>query len=79
MKEEIMLVYTGSEVEAMYIVEILNENGIGAMKHNRLRSSIDAGWADGSPEDAVQVFVEDFNFEKASKILEEYFKSRDVK
>lgn len=79
MKNEIMLVYTGSEVEAMYVMEILSENGVGAMKHNRLRSSVDAGWADGSPEDAVQIFVEKFNFEKASKILDEYFKSRDKK
>lgn len=79
MKEDIALVYTGSQVEAMYVVEILNENGIGAMKHDRLTSSVDAGWADGAPEDAVQVFVEDQNFEKAQKILKEYFDSRDKK
>ncbi|MBN2614940.1 MAG: DUF2007 domain-containing protein [Bacteroidales bacterium] len=79
MKEDISLVYTGSQVEAMYILEILKENGIGAMKHDRLSSSVDAGWADGSPEDAVQVFVEEYNFEKAQKVLKEYFESRDKK
>lgn len=79
MKDDIKLVYTGSEVEAMFIVELLNENGMGAMKRDRLQSSVDAGWADGLPEGSVQVFVEEFNYENAKKFLEDYFKSRDKK
>jgi hypothetical protein len=38
-----------------------------------------AGWADGAPEDAVQVYVETENLEKAKQFLDEYFKSRDSK
>ncbi len=79
MKDDIKLVYTGSSVEAMYIEELLKENGIGTMKMDRLQSSVDAGWADGMPEDSVQIFVENQNFDKANKVLEEYFKSRDKK
>lgn len=79
MKDDIKLVYVGSEVEAMFVIEILKENGIGAMKRDRLQSSVDAGWAQGLPEDSVQVFVEEFNYEEAKKILEEYFSARDKK
>lgn len=79
MKDDIKLVYTGSSVEAMYIEELLKENGIGTMKMDRLQSSVDAGWADGMPEDSVQIFVENQNFDQANKVLEEYFKSRDKK
>ncbi len=76
MSDDIKSVYTGSEVEAMYLEELLKENGIGCIRKNSLKSSIDAGWANGSPEDSTQLFVESFNLEKAKSILDEYFKSR---
>ncbi len=60
-------------------MELLKENGIGAIYKDRLSSSLQAGWADGAPEDAVQVYVETENFEKARQFLDEYFKSRDSK
>lgn len=79
MAEDIKLVYTGSEVEAMYIVELLQENGIGCLRKDNLRSSIDAGWANGSPENSNQIFVEVENFLKAKEILEDYFSSEKKK
>jgi len=79
MAEDIKLVYTGSEVEAMYIKELLKENGIGCLRKDILRSSIDAGWANGSPENSNQIFVETMNFLKAKKILEDYFSSEKKK
>ncbi len=41
-----------------------------------LSASIQAGWADGYPEDAVRIFVESINFEKAKQIIEDYFENR---
>ena len=79
MTEDIKSVYTGSRAEGLFIVELLKENGIGAMYEDRLSSSNLAGWADGAPEDAVQVFVENVNFEKARKFLDDYIKTRDKK
>ena len=79
MTEDIKLVYTGSRAEGLFIVELLKENGIGAMYEDKLSSSNLAGWADGAPEDAVQIFVETENFEKAKKFLDEYFAERDKK
>jgi hypothetical protein len=79
MSEDIKLVYTGSRAEGLFVVELLKENGIGAIYKDRLSSSLQAGWADGAPEDAVQVYVENVYFEKAREFLDDYFKTRDKK
>jgi len=76
MSEDIQLVYSGSDVEAMFLESMLKDNGIGSIRKNSLQSSIDAGWASGSPEDSTQLFVETANFEKAKALLDEYFSSR---
>lgn len=75
MADDIKLVYTGSEVEAMYLVELLKENGIGSIRRDNLRSSVIAGWGHGWPESSNQIFVETDNFLRAKKILEDYFSS----
>ena len=79
MSEDIKLVYTGSRVEGMFLKGLLEENEIGVIYRDTLSSSVQAGWADGSPEDTVRLFVEPFNFEKAKKLLEEYFSERNDK
>ena len=79
MSEDIKLVYTGSRVEGMFLREMLEENEIIVIYRDTLSSSVQAGWADGSPEDAVRLFVAPSNFEKAKQILEEYFKNRNNK
>ena len=77
MSDDIKLIYTGSRVESLYLEEMLEENGIGVIRRDTLASSVQAGWADGAPEDAVRMFVEPNNFAKARKILDDYFASRD--
>ncbi len=79
MSEDLKLIYTGSRVESLYLVEILNENEIEVNRRDTLSSSVQAGWADGSPEDAVRLFVAPEVYEKAKTVLEEYFASRDGK
>lgn len=79
MTGELSLVYTGSRVEGMYLEELLKENGIGCMRKDTLEESVSAGWAQGSPEDAVKIYVESFNSEKAKKVLDDYFASRSNK
>lgn len=76
MADDIKLVYTGSEVEAMYIEELLKENGIGCIRRDNLHSSVIAGWGHGWPESSNQIFVETYLYEKATGILEDYFSSR---
>lgn len=79
MADDIKLVYTGSRVESLYLEEILEENDIGVIRRDTLSSSVQAGWADGAPEDAVRLFVSAENEITAKKILEDYFKERDSK
>ncbi len=76
---DLSLVYTGSRVEGLLLKELLEEKGIGVFKKDTLEASVIAGWADGSPEDACQLYVETQNAEEAKKFLEEYFKTRDKK
>jgi len=77
MSKDIQLVYKGSRVEAMFLKEILEENGIGCIFKDILASSIQAGWAEGTPTAGARLFVESFNEEKAKNLLEEYFQSRN--
>ncbi len=79
MENELTNVYTGSRVEGRFLVEILKENGIGSIYNDRLQQSLDAGWASGSPEDAVTIKVETEFAEKALNLIKEYFQSRNSK
>lgn len=76
MNSELENVYTGSIVEAKYLVELLNENNIGSILRDSLSESVVAGWGSGSPEDAVTISVELIHLEEATKIIQDYFKSR---
>jgi hypothetical protein len=75
MSEEIKLIYTGSKVESMWLEELLIEKGIGCIRRDTLESSVQAGWADGSPEDSCRLYVESENFAIAKTFLDEYFAS----
>jgi len=79
MSDDIKLVYTGSRVEGMFLRDLLEENEIGVIYRDTLSSSVQAGWADGAPEDTVKLFVELINFEKAKTILDDYFANRNNK
>lgn len=76
---DLELVYTGSRVEGLLIKELLEEKGIGVLKKDTLEESVIAGWAEGSPEDAVQLYVETEKGEEAKKFIEAYFASRNGK
>lgn len=76
-QDGIKRVFTGSLVEAEYIIELLEENSIEAMLRNTLEESMIAGWASGAPEDAALIFVEEHNFDKAKQLIEDYKKSKN--
>lgn len=77
MSEELRLIYTGSAVESLWLEELLTEKGIGCIRRDTLEASVQAGWADGSPEDSCRLYVEGANFDLAKSFLEEYFASRE--
>jgi len=77
MSDELKRVYVGSRVEGLFIKEMLKESNIGFMEKDAFQSSIQAGWADGLPEDSVRIFVDLENFEKAKKLIDDYSAERD--
>ncbi len=79
MNSDIKLVFTGSRVEGLFLKDLLYENNIGSIVKDVFQSSVQAGWADGLPEDTIRIFVEDEYFDEAKSILEEYFTNRDKK
>ena len=74
-KDDLKRVFTGSVLEAKYLKNVLEENGIGALVRDTLDESLSAGWVSGSQEDAGLVFVAEEHLEKATKIADEYRKS----
>jgi len=79
MSDEIKIVYSGSRTEGLFIKEILEESGIKLMFRDAFQSSIQAGWADGLPEDRIKIYVDIKDYEDAKKLLDAYFASRDSK
>lgn len=79
MFDNLKLVYTGSRVEGLFLKEMLEENKLKVMLKDTLSSSVQAGWADGSPEDTILIYVNEEGFEEAEKILNDYFTSRTSK
>jgi len=77
MSEDLKLAYSGSRVEGLFIKEMLEESNIHFISKDTFQSSIQAGWADGLPDETIQIYVETMNFEKAKKIIEEYIIERD--
>lgn len=79
MSEEIQVVYEGSRTEGLFIKEMLEESNIKLMFRDAFQSSIQAGWADGLPEDRIKISVDIKNFDAAKNLISEYFTSRDSK
>ena len=77
--DELKKVYVGSRVEGLFIKEMLEESGIGFMVKDAFQSSIQAGWADGLPEDRIRIFVDAENYDKAIKLIDDYHASREEK
>lgn len=77
MSADIKHVYSGSVIEAGFVSEILEENGINVISRNPLRESVIAGWASGGlTEETVRIFVRADDEEKALRLIEEYQNSQ---
>jgi len=73
--EGINKIYTGSLVEAEYIAEILEENGIETILRDKLQENILLDRASLSSESSAVIFVADDDFEAAIKLIEAYKKA----
>ena len=75
MGNDLIKIFTGSDIEANYVAALLKENKINYIIENRLNQSISAGWVSGSQENSsiIRVNVEDS--QKALQLINEYYKS----
>lgn len=76
--EDLVLLYTSTEIDANVLKEILEDNQIGALIKNPLKSGLTAGFGGGYIEAEAQLYVTEEHLEKAKKLLEEFLKSFDT-
>ncbi len=73
--EDIVLLYTGTEINANVLKEILEDNQVGALIKNSLKSGLTAGFGGGYAEAEAQLFVTEKHLDKAKKLLDDFLKS----
>lgn len=78
MKEDLIDIFIGSDIETNYIASLLSDNGIEFIKENDLEQSISAGWVSGSTYNGSKIRVSYDDFNKARKIINEYLKDRQL-
>jgi len=70
----LILIYTGTELTVNLLKEELEENGISGMIQNDFNSGISAGFSGGVPS-SVDLFIQEFDLEKAEPIIIEFAKT----
>ncbi len=78
MKNDLIKVFIGSDIEANYIASLLIENQIQCIVQNQLEGSLSAGWVNGSAYNSSIIQVDIADTEKANDIIKEYFKSKNI-
>lgn len=72
--KDITSVFTGSQLETNVIIEILKDNDIPVVPHDKFQAGLQAGFIDGVAGD-VQLMVENEDKEKAEALIKEYEES----
>lgn len=73
--DDLKLLYSGTEINANVLKEILEENQIGALIKNNMKSGLAAGFGGGYPESEASLYVTEKSFEKAKPNLDDFLKS----
>lgn len=74
-QDGLILVFTGSSLDANFIKSILTDNSISCLIRDTLKESLSAGWASGAPEDSNLVYVEKQHQQFAKELIEQYLSS----
>lgn len=78
MKNDLVNIFIGSDIEANYIAALLNDNQIKCVVQNTLEESLSAGWVSGSTYNSSIIRVEVDKAEKSKQIIEEYLENRKI-
>ena len=74
MKDNLINVFTGNEIEVVLLQGELEENGISSMTRNA--SSVGSTIYGGAPT-SLELFINEPDLEKARPIIQEFQKNRD--
>ena len=66
-----ILVYTGSEMNALALKGMLEEAGISAMLHNEFRAGVWAGFVAGLPSE-TDLYIRENDLDTATPIIEDF-------
>lgn len=69
----LMKVFSGSEILAIALKEKLAEAGVETTKKDNIQSARLGGF--GAADLAVEVFIEETDFEKANPVIEDFYTS----
>lgn len=78
MKNDLVKVFIGSDIEANYIASLLIENQIQCIVQNQLEGSLSAGWVNGSAYNSSIIQIDISDAEQAKNIINEYLKSKNI-
>lgn len=72
MNDKIVKLFTGTLMDANYLVPILKENNIDSFVRDFQQESLIAGWVGGISDDSVSIYVSNDDFDAANQIVNEY-------
>lgn len=75
--QDIYEVFSGSTVDASFVNQFIESQGIKTIVKSKMDESIMAGWVDPNATIGTQIFVIAENFEKAESLVREFMSSRD--
>ena len=78
MDKDLILLFTGSEIDASVLKEVLEDNQIAALIRNDMNSGLAAGFGGSLSVFAAKVLVAEKDLESAKKILAEFEKSLET-
>jgi len=76
MKDNILKIYTGSEVPVRLLKGLLEENNIYSIIKDEFQSSISAGYVKGVPS-AIDIYIKQSDLEKAKPIIADFIKNNN--
>ena len=75
-ESSILKIYTGSEISAILLKGILENNGIGVIMKNEFQQGLNAGFGAGIPS-TVDLFIQDNDIEKATILIKKFSKENE--
>lgn len=75
--EDLMFLFSGTEINAQVLKNMLEENNISALIRNDMKSGLAAGFGGSLTGFAAKLYVAEKDFDQAKKIFEEFKKNLD--